>query len=90
LLAVGKVRERQYDIILMDLQMPVLDGYSATKHIREFNKEIPIIALTASASTDIQQKTRESGMDDYLSKPFKPNDLFDTIYKHIRRLRKAS
>ena len=88
--AVGKVRERQYDIILMDLQMPVLDGYTATKHIREFNKDIPIIALTASASTDIQQKTRESGMDDYLSKPFKPNDLFDTIYKYIHRLNKAS
>jgi len=90
LVAVGKVRERQYDIILMDLQMPVLDGYSATKHIREFNKDIPIIALTASASTDIQQKTKESGMDDYLSKPFKPNDLFDTIYKYISRLKKAS
>ena len=90
LLAVGKVRENEYDLILMDLQMPVLDGYSATRHIREFNKDVPIIALTASASIDIQQKTKESGMDGYLSKPFKPNDLFDAIYKYINRLNKAS
>ncbi len=79
--AIGKAKEGNYDIILMDLQMPVLDGYSATRHIREFNKEIPIIALTASASSDVQQKTKEVGMNGYVSKPFKPSDLYEIIYQ---------
>lgn len=79
--AIGKVREGNFDIILMDLQMPVLDGYSATRHIREFNPRIPIIALSASASPDIQDRTREAGMNGYLSKPFKPADLYETIYR---------
>ena len=79
--AIGKMKEGNYDIILMDLQMPVLDGYSATRHIREFNKEIPIIALTASASSDVHQKTKEVGMNGYVSKPFKPSDLYEIIYQ---------
>lgn len=83
--AVGKARDGKYDIILMDLQMPVLDGYSATKHIREFNPEIPIIALTASASSDVQERTKEVGMNGYVSKPFKPTDLFDTISRHTAK-----
>lgn len=87
--AIGKAREGGFDIILMDLQMPVLDGYSATKHIREFNTDIPIIALTASASSDVHQKTKEVGMNGYVSKPFKPADLYDTIYEFAIR-RKAS
>ncbi len=71
-IALNKVREATYDIVLMDLQMPVMDGYNATQHIRNFNDDIPIIALTASASADILQRTREFGMTDYLAKPFKP------------------
>ena len=87
--AIGKAKEGNYDIILMDLQMPVLDGYSATRHIREFNLVIPIIALTASASTDVHQKTKEAGMNGYVSKPFKPADLYDAIYR-FTQLPKAS
>lgn len=79
--AIGKVREGNFDIILMDLQMPILDGYSASRNIREFNNNIPIIALTASASSDVQERTKEAGMNGYVSKPFKPADLFDTITK---------
>lgn len=87
--AIGKVKEGGFDIILMDLQMPVLDGYSATKHIREFNADIPIIALTASASSDVHKKTKEVGMNGYVSKPFKPADLYEAIYQFTIR-RKAS
>lgn len=88
--AVGRVKDGTYDIVLMDLQMPILDGYSAASRIRQFNKDIPIIALTASASVDIQQKARDHGMNDYISKPFKPADLFDAIYKYAILNRKVS
>lgn len=86
--AIGKAREGNFDIILMDLQMPVLDGYSACRHIREFNSLIPIIALTASASSDVYERTKEAGMNGYVSKPFKPSDLFDTISRYM--VKKAS
>jgi signal transduction histidine kinase len=84
-IALTKVRQTDYDIVLMDLQMPVMDGYNATQHIRNFNAAIPIIALTASASSDILQRTREFGMTDYLAKPFKPGELYEMIYKYSRK-----
>ena len=82
LAGVGKAKQNNYDIVLMDLQMPIMDGYSAAKNIREFNSVVPIIALTASASPDIQTKAFEKGMNDYISKPFNPNDLFNMIFKY--------
>lgn len=82
--AIEKVKQHEYDIVLMDLQMPVLDGYNAARHIREFNTSIPIIALTASASTDVLEKTADAGMNAYVSKPFKPQDLYDTISVHTQ------
>ncbi|OQP60947.1 hypothetical protein A3860_04250 [Niastella vici] len=84
-IAINKVRQTEYDIVLMDLQMPVMDGYNATQHIRNFNDAIPIIALTASASADILQRTREFGMTDYLAKPFKPGELYEMISKYSRK-----
>jgi signal transduction histidine kinase/CheY-like chemotaxis protein len=83
--ALTKIRQTEYDIVLMDLQMPVMDGYNATQHIRNFNTIIPIIALTASASADILQRTRELGMTDYLAKPFKPGELYEMIYKYGKK-----
>lgn len=83
--AINKVQQAEYDIVLMDLQMPVMDGYNATQHIRNFNDAIPIIALTASASSDILQRTREFGMTDYLAKPFKPGELYEMISKYSKR-----
>jgi len=79
-----KAQQNHYDIILMDLQMPVMDGYTATKAIREFNSSIPIIALTASASIDMQQKALECGMNDHVSKPFNPYDLYNTVFKYTQ------
>ncbi|HEX9510787.1 MAG TPA: response regulator [Puia sp.] len=83
--AVEKLKDNQYDIVLMDLQMPTMDGYTASKCIREFNKSVPIIALTASSSVDIQQKAYDCGMTDYLSKPFNPGELFETICKYTTK-----
>lgn len=83
--AVDKVQEKNFDVILMDLQMPIMDGITATKRIRELNIQTPIIALTASVSNDTQTEVFNSGMDDYLTKPFNPKDLFNAIKKATNR-----
>lgn len=82
--AVDKVKQYQYDLILMDIQMPVMDGYTATSNIRKFNLDIPIIALTASViTTDIEAKAIQIGMNGCLSKPFNPNTLYSIIADNI-------
>ncbi len=80
--AVEKAKSKKYDIILMDLQMPVMDGYTATSLIRAFDTKTPIIALTASITMDIQGRAYEFGMNDCITKPFNPNDLFSIIRKY--------
>jgi signal transduction histidine kinase len=82
LLAVEKVQANEYDIVLMDLQMPVMDGFTATRQIRTFNNTVPIIALTASATTNVTERCKESGMNDYITKPFNPDDFYQRIKKH--------
>ncbi len=82
-IAVEKVQSQSYDLVIMDLHMPVMDGYTATKKIREFNQYIPIIALTASATVDIEQKIFDAGMQDFVTKPFNPDDLFHKIKASI-------
>ncbi|TGL52199.1 response regulator [Leptospira meyeri] len=71
----------KFDLVLMDLHMPNMDGYMATKRIRENLswKNLPIIALTASAQLETQDKIRSVGMNDFISKPFYPNDLFQKL-----------
>jgi CheY-like chemotaxis protein/HPt (histidine-containing phosphotransfer) domain-containing protein len=88
--AVSKYKTGEYDLILMDMQMPVLDGYSATKQIRDIERKqplpyTPIIALTAHAFKEDRQKCLDSGCDDYLSKPVKKNRLIAAISEMIRR-----
>ena len=86
--AVELYSSRKFDMILMDIQMPEMDGIQATKHIREIEKlrgqHTPIIALTAYALQGDREKFIDGGMDDYISKPIKQEELFDTIYKHIK------
>ncbi|MEI6411040.1 MAG: ATP-binding protein [Bacteroidota bacterium] len=80
--AVEKTQEWVYDLILMDIQMPEMDGYEATIAIRNQegpNQSIPILALTASAMMSQKDKAFSAGMDDYLSKPFKPSQLFEKM-----------
>lgn len=84
LVAIDKAKTKAYDIILMDLQMPVMDGYNSSKAIRNFDTAVPIIALTAASFADIENKIFEAGMVEYISKPFNPTDLFTTIYNHTR------
>ncbi len=84
-IAVEKVKQYYYDLILMDIQMPVMDGYTATSNIRKINKQIPIIALTASViTTDIEAKAVQIGMNGCLSKPFNPNTLYTIIANNIK------
>ncbi len=68
----------RFDLVLMDLQLPGIDGLETTRMIRKSSK-IPIIALTANASKQEEERCLNNGMDDYLSKPFKPEDLFKRI-----------
>jgi len=82
-IAVEMLRQNKCDLVLMDLQMPVMDGYTATLKIREFNTETPIIALTASATSDVRKKVIEVGMQDYVTKPFNPNDFFVKLKKYL-------
>ncbi|HOT60448.1 MAG TPA: response regulator, partial [Spirochaetales bacterium] len=73
--AVEKAQKKPFDIILMDIFMPVMDGYEATKHIRELGFSKPIIAITASAIKGEHDKCIRAGMNDVLVKPFKRKDL---------------
>lgn len=79
-----KMPEKYYDVILMDVQMPNMDGYTATQRIRDLDDsraEIPIIAMTANAFAEDKRKTMEAGMDAHLSKPLNVPELMDTIRK---------
>ncbi|MHB1922688.1 MAG: Hpt domain-containing protein, partial [Chitinophagaceae bacterium] len=79
--AIAKLQSgKKYDIILMDIQMPELDGYKTTEYIRQILKsDIPIIAMTATALKGEREKCLGIGMNDYISKPFVPDDLFRGI-----------
>ncbi|MEO7992748.1 MAG: response regulator [Chryseolinea sp.] len=77
------VKTNEYDIILMDIQMPVLDGHQTTREIRKLNFTKPIIALTANAYNEDVQNSIESGMNDHLQKPYTKESLFLVITKHL-------
>jgi PAS domain S-box-containing protein len=87
-IALDKVKASDYDLVLMDLKMPVMDGYEATKAIRKLDGEkykyLPIIALTASALADTRDEMVESGMNDYVCKPFNPDELFERIKQYTQ------
>lgn len=80
--AVDALKNQKYDLILMDIQMPEMDGHTATKAIRnELKSNIPIIAMTAHAMAGEQQKCINSGMNDYISKPIQEDALYNLIMK---------
>lgn len=85
LIAVSKIdNSRNYDAVLMDVQMPEMDGYTATRIIRQNgHTEIPIIGLSANAMKDDSQAGKEAGMDDYLTKPIKEENLINALQKYL-------
>lgn len=78
-----KQNPTKYDLILMDIQMPIMSGYEASTIIRKINKDIPIIALTANAMKEDIEKTKQAGMNEHLNKPIEVEKLYSTILKYI-------
>ena len=79
--AVEKVKSNQYDCVLMDIQMPVLDGYAATGQIRADSRfdDLPILAMTANVMAEDRSRTREAGMNGHIAKPIEPRLLFQAL-----------
>ncbi len=87
--AIAILAEKEFDIILMDIQMPIMDGYETTRHIRKKMPSavasLPILAMTAHAHISKDEKFKEYGFDDFVLKPFDPKQLFAKIVKYARR-----
>ncbi|MFN9910752.1 MAG: response regulator, partial [bacterium] len=79
------MREEAYQLILMDMQMPVLDGLAATVAIRDLpgRRDVPIVAMTANAMEQDRQRCLEAGMNDFLAKPLDPERLFEVLRQWI-------
>jgi CheY-like chemotaxis protein len=85
-IAVDKVRAADYDIVLMDMQMPVMDGVTAAAEIRkdERYKDLPIVAMTANAMQVDRDRCLEAGMNDHVAKPIEPEDLWKALLKWLK------
>jgi PAS domain S-box-containing protein len=83
--AIAAIEANLYDAVLMDIQMPVMDGYEATRKIRLNARfaELPIIAMTANAMSGDREKSLEAGMNDYVTKPINPNQVFSALAKWV-------
>lgn len=89
--AVSKAEDSDYDLIFMDMQMPIMDGYEATKGVRELEKRksknpVPIVALTANAMDEEKKKAFDVGCSDYLTKPIRKNTLFRAIRENATKM----
>ena len=83
--AIEMINKGQYDAVLMDVQMPIMDGLTATRELRKDDryKSMPILAMTANATHEDQQRCKEAGMDDHIAKPIVPKILFETLLKWV-------
>jgi len=84
--AINMFTPGKYHLVLMDLHLPEIDGYGATIEIRKKDSLIPIIALTAAALVQEKEKVFESGMNDFIAKPFKPHELYNKITFNVLKL----
>jgi CheY-like chemotaxis protein/HPt (histidine-containing phosphotransfer) domain-containing protein len=84
--AVDSVKLKRYDIVLMDIQMPEMDGLEATREIRKTHEhaDLPIVALTAHAFAEERERCEAAGMNGFLTKPFKPHELYDVVERWLR------
>jgi two-component system sensor histidine kinase/response regulator len=87
-IAVNMVRSKEYDIVLMDMQMPVMDGLEATRIIRADSRfdQLPIVAMTANAMAEDRDRCLEAGMNDHIAKPIDPDLLFGALISWIGQL----
>ncbi|NOX55432.1 MAG: response regulator, partial [Planctomycetes bacterium] len=87
--AVSAFQKQDFDVVLMDVQMPKMDGYQATEMIRrheaETGRRVPIIAMTAHALKGDRERCLAAGMDDYIAKPIRSRELFQTIAAVLHR-----
>lgn len=81
--ALNKLDEKKHHLVLMDLHMPIMDGYEASTRLRKQGILIPIIALTANLPNEVDERIREIGINDIVIKPFLPDELYRTILNHI-------
>jgi CheY-like chemotaxis protein len=84
--AVQLVNEQHFDLIFMDIQMPVMDGFEAFTRIRLFNNEVPIVAFTALEGADVETKVIDYGMTEYLKKPTGIYQISETLNKYSRKI----
>jgi two-component system, sensor histidine kinase len=82
--ALDKLDARSHQLILMDLHMPVMDGYEATVLLRKRGETLPIIALTASTPKEVESDAFAAGLDDVVVKPFSPDELYRVILQHVQ------
>ncbi|MEO9965066.1 MAG: PAS domain S-box protein [Reichenbachiella sp.] len=89
-IAIEMIKKKSYDIVFMDIQMPEVDGYTAAKTIRNMEdpyfQNVPILAFSAFTSSDVLEKVTASGMNDFLGKPLKMEDLYNSIVKYTKNL----
>jgi len=81
--AIEKVRNNYFDLVLMDVNMPGITGLEATMEIREFNKDIPVVALTALEIDEIREEIYKAGMNDIIVKPYDTSTFYQVIYRNI-------
>ncbi|TLX74390.1 response regulator [Labilibacter sediminis] len=83
--AVEMYKENDIDLVLMDLQLPIMDGYTATREIKKYDPKVPIIAQTAHVMSGEREKCLEAGCDDYLAKPIRLQILMETLSKYLNK-----
>ena len=83
--ALRMLQRERYDVVLMDLQMPVMDGLTATRRIREMNTgfRLPIVAMTANVMLEERQRCLAAGMDDFVAKPIDPDELLGVLQRWV-------